>query len=170
MLEGVYTTPLADTTSLSVAGSVRSCILELKKSSTSQLYNDTQNDIPTHRFNVNHEGSSWSMESALALSMVDDVFKNGKAFINEIVTDDDTTMRAVVSHNKKKGRLSSDIPPPKFFADPGHRVKVMVKPIFVMVTTTRIPDDVKNLDALRLKKCTSCYIMRRRTDDFHILA
>ena len=79
---------------------------------------------------MNHEGSSGSMESALSLSMVDSVFRktNAKVFINEMVTDNDTTMRTVLSHTKKKGRLSTDVPPPKFLADSGYSVKVMVKP------------------------------------------
>ena len=88
---------------------------------------------------MNHEGSSGSMESALALSMVDDIFRNTheKTFIGEMVTDDDSTMRAVLPHNEKKGRLSPDVPPPKFLADPGLRVKVMGKPIFAKVSKTK---------------------------------
>ena len=77
--------------------------------------------------------------------MVDSVFRktNAKAFINEMVTDDDTTMRAVLSHNNKKGRLSSDVPPPKFLADSGYRIKVMVKPIFAKISKTKAMNKLK---------------------------
>ena len=54
---------------------------------------------------------------------------------------------------------------PKFLADPSHHIKVMVKPIFVLVATTKKLDEVKNVDALILKKYMSCYIMRNRMDN-----
>ena len=100
MREAVCTIFLADTASLSVAGPVRLCTLTIY-----QQYNDTQNEFPAHRCNVNNGGSSGSMESALTLSMVDDLYSktNGNAFVHEMVTDDDTTMRAVLCHNNKKG-------------------------------------------------------------------
>ena len=106
------------------------------------------------------------MQSALALSMVDDIFRNTheKTFIGEMVTDDDSTIRAVLSHNEKKGRLAPDVPPPKFLADPGHRIKVMVKPIFAKVSKTK---PIKNIDAMRIKKYTSCYIVQNREGDFN---
>ena len=42
---------------------------------TCQQYNDIQNEIPAHRCNVYHKGSSGSMESALARSKVDDLYR-----------------------------------------------------------------------------------------------
>ena len=110
-----------------------------------------------------------SMESALALSMVVDIFRNTyeKTFIGEMVTDDDSTIRAVLSHNEKKGRLSHDVPPPKFLADPGHRVKVIVEPIFAKVSKTKAINRIKNIDTMRIKKYTSCYIVQNREGDFN---
>jgi hypothetical protein len=86
--------------------------------------------------------------------MVDDTYRETyqKAFIAEMVTDDDSTMRAVLSHHDKKGKLAHDVPPPKFLADPGHRVKVMVKAIFAKVSKTKAINRIKNIDAMRIKK------------------
>ena len=108
------------------------------------------------------------MESALALSMVQDTYRETyqKAFIAEMVTDDDSTMRAVLSHHDKKGKLSNDVPAPRFLADPGHRVKVMVKGIFAKVSKTKAINKIKNIDAMRIKKYTSCYIIQNREGDF----
>ena len=89
-----------------------------------------------------------------------------KTFIGEMVTGDDSTMRTVLTHNEKKGRLAPDVPPPKFLADPGYRVKVMVKPIFTKVSKTKAINRIKNIDAIRIKKYTSCYIVQNREGDF----
>ena len=43
------------------------------KCSIYQQYNKQQEEIPTHRCNVNHEGSSGSMESALALTLCEEI-------------------------------------------------------------------------------------------------
>ena len=64
------------------------------------------------------------------------------------------------------GKLCEGVPEPTFLADLSHRVKVMLKPIFAMVASTKNPDEVKHVDALRLRKYTSCYITWHRTDDF----
>ena len=76
---------------------------------------------------MNHSGSSGSMESSLALKMVEELYKNTnkRAFVGEIVTDDDTTMRSNVTHTGKKAKLSVDVPEPL----PNHRIKVMLKPL-----------------------------------------
>ena len=57
---------------------------------------------------------------------------SGRIYIEHLVTDDDTTIRSLLSHSSEssKGKLPDNIPTPIFFADPGHRVKVMSKPIF----------------------------------------
>ena len=87
--------------------------------------------LPPHKCNVNHFGSSGSMESKLALSMVTDICKgtNGAANVGKLVTDNVSTMRANIKHksNNNKDKLDENIPEPIFLADPGHRVKVMVK-------------------------------------------
>ena len=42
----------------------------------------------------------------------------------------------------------------------------MVKPVFGLVKKTRKQDEVKRVDALRLKKYVSCYINQYRNGDF----
>ena len=73
--------------------------------------------------------------------------------MNEIVSGDDSTMRALLKHNtnNNKGMLPTIIPQPKFLADSFHRIKVMSKPFFKMVTKTKDPSKFKMIDALRIK-------------------
>ena len=49
---------------------------------------------------VNHKGSSGSMESSLALKLIENLYANtGKtAFVHELVTDDATTTRTILTH------------------------------------------------------------------------
>ena len=53
-------------------------------------------------------------------------------------------------------------PQPVFLADPSHRIKVMSKPFFKMVTTTKDPNKCKMIDALRIKKYLGCFIYKNR--------
>ena len=87
------------------------------------------------------------MEATLARIMVEEVNQllNGSYVIGTMVTDDDSTLRRHCSSVENGGKLRDGVPEPRFLVDPGHRVKVMVQPIFAMVTTTKIPDDVKIL-------------------------
>ena len=80
------------------------------------------------------------------------------------MSDDDSTMRALLQHrsNHDKGLLPSHIPQPVFLADPSHRIKVMSKPFFKMVTTTKDPNLCKMIDALRIKKYLGCFIYKNR--------
>ena len=52
------------------------------------------------------------------------------------------------------------------FADPSHRTKVMAKPIFNMVSSTKNLDEIKMIDVLRFKKYISYYIIHNRNGDF----
>ena len=49
-----------------------------------------------------------------------------------IVSDDDSTMRALLKHpgNHKREKLNPEIPEPSWLADPSHRTKVVTKYIF----------------------------------------
>ena len=82
------------------------------------------------------------------------------------VHDDDSTLRKYCRSINDGGKLKEGVCQPKFLADPSHRAKVMVKKVFAMVGSSKKLDEVKTLDALRLKKYTTCYISRHRTDDF----
>ena len=107
------------------------------------------------------------MEAKLALRLTEQMYdkKNGKVYLQQIVSDDDSTMRSLLQHKKNndKGLLSTNIPQPVFMADPSHRIKVMSKPFFKMVTTTKDPSKCKIIDALRIKKYLGCYIYKNRT-------
>ena len=110
---------------------------------------------PTHKCTINHEGSSGSMEAKLALSLTEFLFDEtqGCVYLNEIVSDDDSTMRLLLQHetSNDKDKLPPYIPEPDFLADPSHRIKVMAKPFFKMVTKTKDPNKCKMIDALRIK-------------------
>ena len=96
-----------------------------------------------HECPKNFEGSSKSMEASAILNMVKDAFYNIFFIIYVIVSDDDSTMRAVLNNPSKgaqgqvlkssKGKLHTDIPDPSFLADTSHRVKVFAKHIFSIV-------------------------------------
>ena len=104
------------------------------------------------------------MEAALALELVlrlETMF-GGVVYIREIVTDDDSTMRSHLKQKKNGGKLPDRTITPIFLADPSHRIKVMLKPIFAMVTDTKDPDKCKAVDATRIKRYTSYYIRQNR--------
>ena len=93
------------------------------------------------------------MESKVALHMVTELclLSKNKVFVREIVTDDDTIMRANLKHTKK-GKLHDKVPDPRFLAGPSYRVKVMVKSIFAKATKTKDSNNIKTIDTIRLKK------------------
>ena len=101
------------------------------------------------------------MESQLALKMSHNLFEKalGKAHVSKMVTDDDATTRSLLSHKHKKGKLCNDVPAITFLADPGYRCKVMVKSIFGNVSETKSSQNIRKVDAMRIKKYTSFYIM-----------
>ena len=80
----------------------------------------------------------------------------------EIVSDDASSMRAHLQHEGVGGKLRGVIPEPIFCADPSHRIKVMSKPIFKMVTKTKDPTKCKQINALRVKKYTGCMIYKNK--------
>ena len=139
-----------------------------KKCSICTSINETINNIPPHKCNVNHTGSSGSMECALALDLTQKFHETtqNKAAIGQIVTDDDTTMRSNIKHKGDKAKLPINVPEPIFLADPTHRIKVMVRKIFGKAVKSKDPQKIKTIDALRLKKYTSLYIHQNRTGDF----
>ena len=87
------------------------------------------------------------MEASAILKMVQYAFYNCFFIVHVIVSNNDSTMRAVLKHPSKgargqvlkssKGKLHEDIPEPSFLADPSHRVKVVAKHIFSIVNESR---------------------------------
>ena len=100
-----------------------------------------------HECPKNFEGSSKIMEASYILKMVEDAFYNRLFIIDGIVSDDDSTMRAVLKHPSigvrgqvmklSKVKLDEEIPEPSFLADTYHRVKVAAKHIFSIVKKSR---------------------------------
>ena len=111
------------------SGNVISFGVRSKKCVKCSRYKRLGTSPNVHRCTINHEGSSGSMEAKLALELTTNMFndKKGKVFLNEIVSDDDSTMRALLQHksNHTKGILPPHISQPRFLADPSHRIKVM---------------------------------------------
>ena len=116
-----------------------------------------------HECPKNFEGRSKSMEASAILKMVEDAFLNRFFVIDIIVSDNYSTMQAVLKHPSKgargqvikslKGKLHEDIPEPYFLADPSHRVKVVAKHIFSIVNKSRdLRCGCTKEDALRIKK------------------
>ena len=81
------------------------------------------------------------------MKMVEDAFYNRFFIIDIFVSDDDSTIRAVLKHPSKcargqvlkslKGKLHEDIPEPSFLADPSHCVKVFANHIFSVINESR---------------------------------
>ena len=71
-------------------------------------------------------------------------------------------MRSHLKNIVNGGKLPNEIIQPIFLADPSHRIKVMCKPIFAMVTGTKDPDKCKIVDATRIKRYVSYYIRQNR--------
>ena len=94
---------------------------------------------PDHVCPRNYDGSSKS---------------EGKVYVRALVTDNNASLRAVLSHPtpKGKGRLSPDIPPPEFLADPSHRTRVVARAIFALTTLNQDVSECKKIDALRFKR------------------
>ena len=139
-----------------------------KKCSICTSYNKRDLPVPEHTCNINHEGSSGSMESILCRKLLEEVhvMSFNKVAVGEVVSDDDSTLRSYCSLVSNGGSLSPGVREPKYLADPSHRAKVWVKPVFKMVKQTKKQDEVKKIDAMRLKKYITCYITQYREGDF----
>ena len=74
-------------------------------------------------------------------------------YIEFIVSDDDSTMRAYLQHkcNNIKEKLPDDIPEPNFLTNYSHRIKVTTAPVFAMMTTTKYPSKYKRRGLRRIK-------------------
>ena len=96
-----------------------------------------------HEFPKNSEGSSKIMKASAILKMVEDAFYNRFFIVEVIVSEDGSTMQAVLKHpligvrgqvlKTSKVKLDEETPEPSFLADPSHRVKVVAKHIFSIV-------------------------------------
>ena len=98
------------------------------------------------------------MEASAALQLILDLHSKGVG-VEFIVSDDDSTMRAHLTHvGADKGKLPLHVPEPKFLCDPSHRIKVMVKDIFGLALMSKKKSECEKIDALRLKKYLGCWV------------
>ena len=103
-------------------------------------------------------GSSKAMEASAALQLILNLHSRGIR-IEFIVSDDDSTMRAHLTHiGSDKGKLPLYVFAPGFLCDPSHRVKVMVKDIFALALMSNAKSECEKIDALRIKKYVGCMI------------
>ena len=77
------------------------------------------------------------MEADSCLQLTEEIYEKwgGKVYVSHIVSDDDSTMKALLKHNTpltKKGKLRADVPQPEWLADPTHRCKVLSKGIYAL--------------------------------------
>ena len=87
------------------------------------------------------------MEASAILKMLADTLHNRFFVVGVIVSDDNSTTRALLKHpligvqgqvlKTSKGKLDEEIPKPSFLADPSHRVKGLAKHIFSIVNKSR---------------------------------
>ena len=103
------------------------------------------------------------MEAYAIFKMVEDAFYNRSFIVDVIVSDSNSTMRAVIKHpligvrgqvmKTPQEKLDEEIPEPSFLADPYHRVKVVAKQIFSIVNGSRAQRCGRTkADALQTKK------------------
>ena len=123
--------------------------------------------IEPHDCTLNHEGSSKAMEADGLLQILTRLHEkhDGKVHIKAVVSDDDTTMKAVVRHESsvaKKGRLPAEIPEPKWLADPGHRIKVVAGKMYALANANKSQSTCTNLDATRFKMNFGYMLKRNR--------
>ena len=101
--------------------------------------------VPDHRCNINHMGSSRSMESVLCRILLEEVneVSKSKVFVSEVVFDDDSTLRSYCRTPQNGGELCDGVREPKFVVDPTHRTKVWVKASYKLIKQTKKRDEVK---------------------------
>ena len=121
---------------------------------------------PPHKCPLNYDGSSKGMEVEAALDIVTRIGKehNGRVFVKAIVSDDDSSMRALLKHkqNSKKGRLPSYLPEPKWLADPGHRTKSVSSKIYNLLKLKKSQSTCTKADAIRFKMNFGYMLNRNR--------
>ena len=103
---------------------------------------------------MNYHASSKGMEADAAfLSLVMKLDKDydSKLYIENFVTDDDSSIRALLSHptTNPKGRLPTHIPEPCWLADPSHRTRVVARAIFALATLNLEQSECRKIDAMR---------------------
>ena len=139
-----------------------------KKCKTCSNFNRKDMEPPIHPCPVNHEASSGAMEARCCCTLLEEVCRkfDGIVTVGCLVTDDDSTLRSHCKTSGEGGKLAETTPTPRFLTDPGHRIKVIGKALFGLVTKTKNIDEVRTVDVLRLKKYFSFYISQNKHKSF----
>ena len=139
----------------------------------------------------NYEGSSKGMEAEGSLRLCVRA-RERKYAIGIIVSDDDSTMRAVLKHSHKakekddntyiwprndkgvklpdKGRLPLNIPEPTFYADPSHRTKILAKKLFQLLSKGKSITSITKGDCLKSKKYFGYFLKQHRHQSKEVFA
>lgn len=138
------------------SGMIISAIITAKECRLCSYYEHQNKEPPDHDCPRNYTGSSKAMEPDAVLSLYDNMFYDSlkKIALRSIVSDDDSTMKALLKHpsNHKRGKLNPEIPEPSWLADPSHRTKVVAKYIFALAMLTKSKSTCTKIDAIRVKK------------------
>jgi hypothetical protein len=140
--------------------------------------------IPVHNCQINHEGSSKSMEPQAVVSMVTDLFDQFRCGVRFLITNDDSTMKAKncrwsnedykkefgdyprvpdkdgkLKKRNDTGILRHRIPQPDFLADPNHRVKT-VRNTMKKLYSAKVAETAgcMEIDTLRIAKNFAYFI------------
>ena len=115
-----------------------------RKCSVCTLYHKKDLPKPKHICNINHEESSGSMKVILCWILLEEVntLFICRITVAEVVSNDDSTLRSYCSSLDNGGKLCEGVREPKFLADPTHRTKMMVKPVFALVKRTKKQEGV----------------------------
>ena len=107
------------------------------------------------------------MEADAALQLYISLYQdsNKNIVLKDVVVDDDSSMRALLTHKaiNPKGRLSEEMPQPEWLADPSHRTKVVAKPIFLLSSLPMGSSTCTKVDAIRFKKYFDYMIKEKRS-------
>ena len=76
--------------------------LDVRGKKCAKCYQANKKNLPVrdHKCSINYKGSSGAMESKVALSLTEQLFNNsnGRLYVKHLVSDDDSTMRSLLTH------------------------------------------------------------------------
>ena len=81
-------------------------------------------------------------DAALSLGMKIDTKSGSKIYIEAFITDDGSSLKAILFHDLTKnktgtGKLPLHIPEPIWLADPSRRIRVVARKMFAFITSRR---------------------------------
>jgi len=128
-------------------------------------------DPPEHVCPCNVDCSSKAMEPKAGLQLLTELWYDHGSYVNIIVMDDDSSTEAKCKQNVRpiksdKGELPKEIPEPKFYADPNHRIKLIGKKVYKLAAMPKSKSIMTKADAMRIKRNMGYFVRRSRTKTF----